>query len=80
MGKERRDVRRREKGDSGDMEQSVCELRGRWGLHTDQVFKMAHKNPRMKVKLREGWVVATASLNLLALIGNGFNCILVSKC
>lgn len=78
MGKKRRDVRCREKGDSGDMDQSVCELRGRWGLHTDQVFKMAHKEPKIEVKLIEVWVAATVSFDVVAL-WERFQCILISK-
>ncbi|KAL7989416.1 hypothetical protein Chor_012082 [Crotalus horridus] len=38
MGKKRRAVRCRKEDDSRDVEQSLCELRGCWGLHSDQLF------------------------------------------
>lgn len=44
MGKKRRTVRCRKEGDSRDVEQSLCELRRCWGLHSDQVFTMTTRS------------------------------------
>lgn len=77
MGKKRRAVRCRKEGDSRDVEQSLCELRGRWSLHSDQVFTMT---TRSQILVQgTGWKGSNCSLQWISCDWELLHCISISN-